>query len=350
LPTNSIQYYASLGLKDMKSGNYEQAITDFERLIDSKNVSEHDLAIATSSLAYVYSLLNNKEKEKYFLIKAAIADIKSSTMETVALRNLAQCLHNEGDVLHAAQYIRKAFKDALFYNARHRQIEIGNILPIIEEERIRMLVTERNRMQNFFIATSLLGLVIIAALIIIVRQLKKINDARITIQKNVDDLTKTNAHLLEANKIKEEYIGIFFNLNSEYVDKLEAFQRWLNRKVESRQFSDLQKIPKKLDAQQEREKLFKMFDKTFLNIFPNFVSEFNKLLKDDGKIILQDGELLNNDLRIYALMRLGIKNNDKIAQFLNYSVNTIYTYKTKIKNRAIDDDRFYEQLMAIKSI
>ena len=350
LQKNSVRYYAALGLKEMKSDNYEQAISAFEKLIASESWSEHDLAIATSSLAYIYSLQNNKQKAEEFWIKAAIADIKSSTMETVALRNLAQYLHNKGDVTHSAQYIRKAFKDALFYNARHRQIEIGNILPIIEEERIKMLETQRNRMRNFFIAISFLVFIIIIALIMIIRQLKKINDAKIIIQKNVDDLTKTNAHLIEANTIKEEYIGNFFNLNSEYVEKLEAFQRWVNRKVESRQYSDLQKIPKKLDTQQEREKLFKMFDKTFLNIFPNFVSEFNKLLKDDGKIVLQDGEFLNNDLRIYALMRLGIKNNDKIAQFLNYSVNTIYTYKTKIKNRAIDYDKFNEKLMEIKSM
>jgi len=350
LPKNSMEYYASLGLKEMKSGNLEQAITAFEQLIASQNRSEHDFAIATSSLAYIHSLQNNKQKEKDFLLKAAIADIKSSTMETVALRNLAQYLYNEGDVSRAAQYIRKAFNDALFYNARHRQMEIGNILPIIEQERITMLEMQRNRMRTFFAITCSFIFLITIALIIIVRQLNKINNAKKIIQKNVDDLTKTNAHLLEANKIKEEYIGNFFNLNSEYVEKLEAFQRWVNRKVESRQYTDLQKIPKKLDTQQEREKLFKMFDKTFLNIFPNFVTEFNKLLKNDGKIVIQDGELLNNDLRIYALMRLGIKNNDKIAQFLNYSVNTIYTYKTKIKNRALDYEKFNEKLMEIKSI
>jgi len=350
LPKNSIKYYASLGLKEMKSGNFEQAITAFEHLVASENCSEHDLAIATSSLAYIYSLQKEDAKAKEFLLKAAISDIKSSTMETVALRNLAQYLYNDGDVLRAAQYIRKAFNDALFYNARHRKMEIGNILPIIEQERITMLETQRNRMRTFFAVTCSLVFLITIALIIIVGQLHKIKVAKKTIQQNVDDLTTTNAHLLEANKIKEEYIGNFFNLNSEYVDKLEAFQRWVNRKVESRQYSDLQKIPKKLDSQQEREKLFKMFDKTFLNIFPNFVTEFNKLLKNDGKINIQDGELLNNDLRIYALMRLGIKNNDKIAQFLNYSVNTIYTYKTKIKNRAIDYDKFNEQLMEIKSI
>jgi hypothetical protein len=134
------------------------------------------------------------------------------------------------------------------------------------------------------------------------------------------------------------------------VEKLEAFQHWVKRKVESRQFCDLQKIPKKLDVKYDREKFFQMFDKTFLNIFPNFVAEFNKLLKKDEKIVLQDGELLNNDLRIYALMRLGIKDNEKIAQFLNYSVNTIYAYKSKIKSRTLDLEKFSQKLMKIKSI
>jgi hypothetical protein len=352
LPQNSIQYYASLGLKEMKSKNYVQAISAFEKIINSKNCTQHDFAIATSSLAYIYFLLENRQKEKEFLIKAAIADIKSSTMETVALKNLAQHLYyNNNDVFRAAKYIRKAFQDAHFYNARHRQMEIGNILPIIEDERVKLIENQKNTILLFLISISFLTICLIIALCIIIWQLKKLHKAKAIIQRNIDHLRQVNESLIEANRIKEEYIGNFFYLDAIYIEKLEAFQHWVLRKVETRQYMDLQIIPEKLDVLNDREKLFRVFDETFLNIFPNFISEFNKLLKPDKQIRLRYNELLNNDLRIYALMRLGVRSNEKIAQFLNYSVNTIYSYKIKMNSRTIHSNlEFKQRLMEIKSI
>ena len=351
LPEKSSRYWLCLGLRKMKSNDKEGAINAYKTMIDTHSCSEHEFAIATSSIAYLLDLQGNKKEAEKYLIEAAISDIKTSTKEAVALRNLAKLLYERGDLTRSAKYIRQALTDAYFYNARHRQLEIGYILPIIEGERMNVIETQRDRITTISIFISILLVALIIAFFIIWKQLKDLNKAKQIIQKSNENLTDVNNNLIEANKIKDEYIGYFFSLNSEFIDKLEAFQKFVKRKVASKQFDELNYIPKHLDAQNEREALYSRFDQVFLKLFPDFVIKFNELLKPEEQIQLKKGELLNTDLRIYALIRLGINDNEKIAQFLGYSVNTIYTYKTKIKNKALaSNEEFKQKVMEIKSI
>jgi tetratricopeptide (TPR) repeat protein len=350
-PNESSRYWATVALKRMKSDNDRGALEAFQKMLNTQDYSEHDLAIATSSTAYLYSLQGKKAEAKHYFTLAAIADIKSSTKETVALRELAQLMYEEGDVTHAVNYVRQALADASFYNARHRQLEIGYILPIIEEERTNLIEKQKDRISRVLLFGFILLILLILALFIIWKQLKRLNQAKQTIQKTNENLVELNNNLMEANKIKEEYIGYFFSQSSEFIDKIEALQKWVKKKLLARQYEDLNMIHKNPDAQQEREALYIRFDQIFLKLFPDFVNEFNQLLKSDEQIQLKKGELLNTDLRIYALMRLGIRDNEQIAQFLGYSVNTIYTYKTKIKNKAkTSNEEFKEKIMEIKSI
>jgi hypothetical protein len=328
----------------MKSGNNHEALNAYSKMIDTHPYSEHDFAIATSSIAYLLRLQGKSEDAEPYLIQAAIADIKSSTKEAVALRNLAEILYTGGDLTRSAEYIRRALDDAYFYNARHRQLEIGYILPIIEGERMNVIENQKDKISNFLLFISLLLGALIVAFLVIRLQLKRLNQAQLLIRKS-------NENLIEANKIKDEYIGYFFSLHSEFIEKLESFQKFIKRKVTARQFDDLQNIPKDLDAHKEREALYSRFDRIFLKLFPHFVTEFNGLLRPEEQIQLKKDELLNTDLRIYALIRLGINDNEKIAKFLDYSVNTIYTYKTKIKNKACySSEEFKKKVMEIKSI
>lgn len=344
LPVGSSQYWASLGLKYMKSNQLDQALEAFQKMIGSRNYSQHDLAIATSSIAYILTLQHKKQQAKEYLIKAAIADIKSSVKETVAIRNLSQLLYEERDVSHAVKYIRKALDDAHFYNARHRQLEIGLILPIIEGDWMSIIENQRDRITIFSIFISLLVIALVVALMVIRKSFKRINTARRAIQD-------TNDKLIEANKIKDEYIAWFFNQSSEFIDKMEKLQKWVTQKSATKQYDELRNFPQSMNIHKEREALFKRFDQLFLKLFPDFVNEFNKLLKAEEQIHLKDGELLSSDLRIYALIRLGIHDNEKIASFLNYSVNTIYAYKTKIKAKAArPSDQFKQKVLEIKSI
>ena len=166
-----------------------------------------------------------------------------------------------------------------------------------------------------------------------------------------DKLSKANNNLLEANKIKEEYIGYFFNANSEFFNRIERFKRSVEQKLMDRKFDEIKFLVNHINLRKEKEDLMKNFDKAFLKLFPRFVEEFNQLFRPEDRIQLKDGEILNTDLRIFALIRLGIEDIGKISQILEYSTNTINTYKTKIKKKSIvENEEFVQRIMEIESI
>ena len=159
-------------------------------------------------------------------------------------------------------------------------------------------------------------------------------------------LTSTNAELSESNQIKEEYIARFIKLCSTYIDRLDAYRRMVNKKISGGQIAELLKITRSQDAlDEELEELYVNFDTAFLHLFPDFVRKFNELLQNDAQIILKKGELLNTELRIFALIRLGIDDSSQIAEFLRYSVNTIYNYRAKVKNKACVSRDDFEKLV-----
>jgi hypothetical protein len=162
-------------------------------------------------------------------------------------------------------------------------------------------------------------------------------------------LSVINEELSIANKIKEKYIGYFFSVNSQLIEKLEKFKNAIKRKINRRQFDDLIYELETININHEKLNLYRNFDQAFLKIFPDFVTKFNALLKEDEQIVLKEGQLLNTELRIYALIRLGINDNEKISRILDNSVNTIYTYKSKIKNKSkIPGIEFEDEIMKIK--
>lgn len=341
---NTNEYWAIESLHRMKKSDWSGAKFAFQYWMNNFELPRHYYAIATSSLAYIFHMTGFPDMSIEYFTRAAIADVKTATMETVALRNLASLLHQKGEEKKAYRYIIEALNDASYYNARHRQLEVGQILPIIEGERMNVIRNQRDRIILFTAFISVLLVALIAALIIIWVSFRRLNAARKAIQES-------NDKLIEANKIKDEYIAYFFSQNSEYIEKLESLQKYVRRKIATKQIESLKKFPQNVNVENERQALYERFDRVFLKLFPHFVEEFNELLKANEKILPRDEELLNTDLRIYALIRLGINDNEKIASFLNYSVNTIYAYKTKIKGKAnCPSDQFKKMVMEIKSI
>lgn len=350
-PKNTAQYYSILGLRFMKSADFENALKAFLSFLELHKEIDHDYAIATSSVAYLYSTKNQNDSAISYLVKAAISDIQSCTYETVALRNLANHLYTTGDQARAYQYIKIALEDATFYNARHRKLEIGAVLPIIEGERLKISEEQKTRFIRLSIILAISILFVIIFLFIIYHQLKEIKKVRTHLQETNNELQRINENLIDANTIKEKYIGSFFKINSMYISKIEEFQKIIHRKIVSRQYEDLNDILRNNFFTKERENLFLNFDQIFLKLFPNFIAEFNSLFKEEDRIILKDNELLNTDLRIFALIRLGITDSEQIAKFLDYSSNTIYTYKTKIKNKAlVPRAEFEDRIMNIKAV
>lgn len=352
IPVNTVEYWSAVGLMKMKQKDYNGSMDAF-KVVLKKSVDNHEDAIAASSLAYINSLTNQHDDALINLIKAAISDIKSATKETVAMRNLAtQLYQSHGDINQANKYIKLAMDDANFYNARHRKIEISSILPIIEKERFDSIERQRNLLVWLFLSVTILLVLFLGATLIIRKQLKKLKIARLTIQQQNEKVLLTNSELYEANKIKDKYIGHFFYVNYQYIDKLERMYRMINRKVAMKQYEEFPKLFKEADILNERKNMYISFDQTFLKLFPDFINEYKLLFPQDEIIHMEiENGSLTVEMRIFALIRLGIIESEKISKFLNYSIHTINTYKTKVKNKSIIQNELFEQkIMEIKSV
>jgi len=348
-PAGSSQYIYYKGLKELKSGNPQEALADLRGLLLRPDLSLHELAITASTLSSIYITNGQTDTAIILLIRAAIADIKSSTKETAAILNLAQLLYKKRDFRNAASYIEIAIRDAIFYGARQRKVQVSAILPLIEGEKVSRVEEEKSI--TYSILSTLLLLIVVALVIIVFRQVRKLKAAqRIIVSTNLR-LVDTNNKLSEANKIKEEYIGFFFNADSEFFARIEKFKKSLEQKIAYRKWEDIITLVNNTNLKKEKEELLQNFDKVFLKLFPDFIQRFNDLFREEDKIQLKEQEFLNTDLRIFALIRMGIHDNEKIARILEYSVNTINTYKTRIKNKSIvPNEEFEQRIMEIRTL
>ncbi|MBC7934455.1 MAG: tetratricopeptide repeat protein [Rhizobacter sp.] len=371
-PPGSFESVYQHGLKSLKMDSLETAYADFHSLMKRKELSQHDQALVTSTLSYIYLRRGDRNSAINYQVMAAIADIKSSTKETFAIYSLSQLLFQEGDFKDASQYIEKAIDDATFYGARQRKVQVSSIMPIIQSSQLNYVQREKKQWIIYAGVVSLILLLLAFLIIVIYRQNKKLklaqkiigeaheklhevntrlqhlNDELHIVNNNLVDV---NGKLEEANKIKDEYVGYFFTSNAALFQRIEKFKTTIEEKIHYSKFSEIKYVVNNLNIKNEKEELLKNFDKAFLKLFPHFVEDFNALFTEENKIHLHEGELLNTDLRIYALQRLGIKDNEKIAEILEYSVKSIYAYKTKIRNRAtVSREDFDKKVMDIKSI
>jgi hypothetical protein len=362
---NSIRYLLQKGLWYMRVKDTSNAIKTFEQVLKDPKITKHDMAIASSSLSYMYRVVGNTEKAKEYLAKAAMADIISCVRETVAIRDLAEVLYAEGKVEQSYKYVKVALEDAYFYGAKHRKIQIANLLPIIEGTQLEIVEGQKRDLFYYLITASILAIFLILFAIIIYRQYRKLDVAKLQLTVSNQNLEKTNAQLEDsnsklaetnsrlgdANKIKEEYIGSFFKLISDYIEKIEKFKNAIDRKIFQKKMDDIRDMVNKMNLKPEREELYLTFDQTFLKIFPGFVEQFNAMFNPEDRFVLDEKQGLPTELRIFALIRLGISDTEKIAKILDYSVNTIYTYKTRMKNKSIvENEKFEEELMKIRAI
>jgi len=342
-PSDTVLYWSTSALYKLKMNDYARAIEQFKVALACTTITEHEKAIAYSSIAHAYTLQNQTDIADSYLIQAAISDLRSSTKETVALAIVAQRLHQQGDLQHAAYYIRQAMDDAEYYNARHRQLSVGRIMPIIEQEQLLTLEHTNHRIALQSILLYILLTVLLITLIILVNRMLAIRKAQSTIQT-------MNDKLLETNRIKEEYIGSSCCSMSDLISRLERYERFVRRKAQEKRTDELVVIPNYIDAHLCRRDFYKQFDKSFLHIFPNFIRDFNALLREGEELTVKSNELLSTELRIFALIRLGINDNSQISKVLDYSINTVYTYKTRVRNRSdLDNEAFYRAIMNIQS-
>lgn len=337
---------------------YDKAIRLLTDYLALQKDYEHDVAICAYTLSESYRLKEDKEKEKEYLIVSAMADMKTAVREYISLRKLAVLLYQEGDIERAYSYVKICMEDAAACNARLRKLEILEIFPIINDAYQQKTEKQQEQMKWALVSISLLSLFLLLAIFYVYKQMKKVAAARrevIDANKRLkelnDELHLSNAQLKEANHsiaensyLKEEYIGRYMDQCSVYLEKMDNYRRSLGKIAATGNVEELYKnIKSSKFIEGELKEFYTNFDNTFLQLFPTFVEDFNALLADDEQISLKAGERMNTELRIFALIRLGITDSVKIAQFLRYSVTTIYNYRTKVRNKAAGDRDLLEQ-------
>lgn len=373
-----------LNVLDKKSNHYKivyaEKLYDADKLNEAKDILQdmlhsttsdtHEKAVLAYALANTYGKERNINLQKYYYAISAICDIKNAIKENASTKALASVLYETGELEEAYKCIRSSMEDAMFCNARLRTYEVSQVFPIIDSAYKRKIDGKNKTLQLYLLLVSILSLFLIMAIVFVYRQMKRIvrirkelyqTNARLSELNNEmhstngrlqvvnDELLKANESLSEANQIKETYIGHFLDLCSTYIDKLEKYQNSLNRKAIERKLDELYRMLKSRDMiDNELKELYENFDNTFLHLYPNFVEEFNSLLVPEEQFVLKAGEVLNVELRIFALIRLGITDSSRIARFLHYSANTIYSYRTRARNKAaVPREEFESMVMKI---
>ena len=343
-----------------EKGDLQQAIQLLERYLPEEKDARH-YSIITSTLAYLYGKNGNTDSQEEYLILSAISDVKNAIRENNSLRELAALLMKQGKTDRAFRYLQASSEDATFYGTRLRNMQSGLLGPniITAYNQLR----DRSRYINWALlfAISLVALSLWISRIFRSRLIRRLKDANQQNKEVNEKLSQANAQLSTLNaslntandelaklgRVKEEYIARLFEVGSTFICKADERNKKLNRLVRNHKIEELYKEIKDTDyLNQISESYLKQFDLAFLNICPNFVCEVNKLLSPDNQFEIRK-DSLTTELRILALLRLGINNNQKMAEILNSSITTIYTYRSKIKARAINKDTFEADVAAI---
>lgn len=286
-----------------------------------------------------------KEYEKY-LVMSAISDVICPLKENLAMQELAMFLFQnpEQDLARANKYINYSMEDAMFYNNRLRMLEIAKKFPPIVNTYQNKWIEKNEVLMKSIYFISFLGIFLMISLLLIFRQLKMLREQRKIVTDMNNKLKELNSELVKTNRTREEYVSLFLELCAAYIDKLNKYQDLVKRKVKAKQIDDLLKISSSKMSDSDARQFFVNFDTAFLTLYPNFISEFNSLVREGEEIVPAKGEILNTELRIFALIRLGIKDSSRIATLLFYSPQTIYNYRTSVKKKAKNRDEFEEQV------
>ena len=355
--------YAEKLLEEGKLDESEKILTD---LLAKSSSVDHEFAVLNYAVADVYRKKGDIERAKTHFTLSAEADMKNAIKENASMQALALLLYETGDLNRAYEYIKCSLEDAIFCNARLRTVEISKIFPVIDTAYQEQTIKQKKQLMLYLALTAVLSFFLMAAVFYVYKQMKKLAIARKElhgmnlqlkelnaqlVQAN-SQMKKSNQKLFEANHLKEEYIGHFLDLCSTYINKLDTYRKMLFKKASASQWEALFTTLKSKDfIERELEELYNYFDNIFLHLYPDFIEEFNQLLMEEERFTLKQGELLNPELRIFALFRLGISDSSKIAAFLHYSASTIYNYRTKVRNKAVvERDEFETRVMEIGSV
>ena len=338
-------------------GRASEALEELLAKYDTAETTRHEQAILAYLIATVYQLEGNSEQAIIYYTESTINDLKTPVHEYRSLYELASLLYETGDLERAYRYITCSGNDAMTVNALTNIHSINKLLPVISESYNKQMTHKRMQLNRAFWSVSILSLLIVAVAVIAFRDKRRVSEAERRTREINEEMARVNARLQkyigllqESNNIKESYLGRYLDLCSEYIGRIESYRSQLLHIARNGGMAELQKVLRSTTfIESELNEFYAKFDATFLHLFPDFVAQFNELLQPDKRIEPAPGErLLTTELRIFALIRLGINDSVKIAEFLRRSVSTVYNYRVKMRNAAlVDREDFEKQVMKI---
>lgn len=365
--------WRSLGSKELS----QEAIPVMHKVLKGRQYNSRQDAMDSWMMSRLYEKIGDEDNKMRYLILSAISDVRTSNKEIASLEELANLMYLSGDLERANRYINLSIECANDYKSRVREANLSRI-----QQNITLAYQERNREQSRKVRLALVALIVVlvflvGAIVYIAKQNKKLtysrkalDEANSRLNANLDELQKAHAALTEANNrlsglyssakqdtielsntnnAMERHIADIFSMCSEYINKMDDFRKKINRMIIAGRLEEVRDITKSTElSTSEIKELYAIFDEIFLKIYPDFVTDFNTLLRPEEQIRIKKGELLNTELRIYALVRLGISDSVKIAKFLHCSVQTVYNTRQRVRNKAIiPKDRFADTVKSL---
>lgn len=370
-------------------GKPREAINLLEGFMDSHELPEHERAICAWTLSESYGKLGDRPNQKRQVLISSISDMKSGVLEYISLRKLALLLYQEGDLERAYRFLTIAVDDAAKCNARQRIVELSDSYPMINGIYVEKVQSQKKTLERTILIITVLSVILVLLLIYMRKQMRRLAESRRNLEAANGELNRLNGKLTESNdrlnelntqltesneklneanrqlirsnaklqeaygaiaeisELKEVYIGRYMDQSLAYIEMLDNYRKSIAKLVNSGKTEELKKLVKSTQmVDDELKSFYDRFDETFLNLFPTFVDDLNNLLLPEEAIIPKKAGALNTELRIFALIRLGITDSDKIAKFLRYSLTTIYNYRTKVRNKARGDRNRLESEIA----
>ena len=346
-------------------GRLEESMAINDEWLRTVTPGSHPYALVALYRYIEYKLLGDTDQMLHWLVESVLADIRNGVMDQGSMWELANELMLRGDTDKASSYIAFTSDCANRYGSRQRNWQIAPLLTTIAKNYKSQSERTTTQLRTALVVISVLALLLLGVLLFLHLRNRQLDTARHALHESNAQLSTANSQLStlnsqlstvnaqlstlnsqlsESNRVKEEYIGRFMSLCSQYIDKLDSYRKMVNKKMKNKELDELFQISKSTELKEkELEELFLNFDSVFLHLFPNFVNDFNALLQPEMQVHPKEDNRLTTEIRIFALIRLGIEDSSKIAEFLHYSVNTIYNYRARIKNGALCDREQFER-------
>jgi len=358
----SLDYSDNQGMKNFalgriygRQGKFDVAQKYFEKALRYIKKEDNILyTLANASLGKCFKHQDKHEQATRYYIKATKNDILNAQNSSIAIIDLTEHLFKQYHQTHdVSRYVNIAIENGEYYGMRSQITHIDKIIPDITKEKSR-----QNRILTiFFVALILVFLIYIAHIVFRYernRKLlkgfhsldKKVKDENSLLKEENERLERTSMLLRDSNKLKEAYLGKLLESNSDLTNMFEEFAVKIDQKLRKAQYDQAQKAIRELQKNFSKKEQLDRFDELIMSMFPTFIVDFNALLQPEYR--KQEGEdLLTPSMRIYALIRLGITNNQQIAKVLNYSYNTILNYRVRLRAMALNPDTFEQDVLKI---